>query len=93
MVVELLASLFASATCCGHASSCVLLCRRGWVVMRLDLHRGGVGGIVAITPIAIEVWTSLWWNDRGHVGSERGSHAPIHCAWSCSSDRWEWVLR
>jgi hypothetical protein len=61
--------------------------------MCLDLHRGGVGGIVAITPIAIEVWTSLWWNDRGHVGSERGSHAPVHCAWSCSSDRREWVLR
>jgi hypothetical protein len=31
--------------------------------MYSDLHREGVGGIVAITPVAVEVWMSLWWND------------------------------
>jgi hypothetical protein len=32
----------------------------------------GVCGIVAVTPIAIEVWTSWWWNDRGHVWIRAG---------------------
>jgi hypothetical protein len=31
-----------------------------------------VGGIVAVTSVAVEVWMSSW-NDRGHVRSERGS--------------------
>jgi hypothetical protein len=30
MGVELLASLSVDAMRCGHASSCVLLCHRGW---------------------------------------------------------------
>jgi hypothetical protein len=59
--------------------------------VRPDLRREGLGGIVAVTPIAVEVWTSSSWNDRGHVGSERGSHAPVHSAQSCSSHRREWV--
>jgi hypothetical protein len=50
-----------------------------------NLCREGVGGIVVVTPITIEVWMSSWWNDRGDVGSERGSHIPIHCARSCPS--------
>jgi hypothetical protein len=57
---------------------------------RIRVERG-VGGIVAITPIAAEVWMSSWWNDRGHVGSERGSCAPIHHARSLPSYRREWV--
>jgi hypothetical protein len=40
----------------------------------------GVGGIVAITLVTVEVWMSPWWNDRGHVGSGRGSRAPVHYA-------------
>jgi hypothetical protein len=32
-----------------------------------DLCREGVGSIVAITPVTVEVWMSWWWNDRGHV--------------------------
>jgi hypothetical protein len=51
----------------------------------------GVGGIVVIAPVAVEVWMSLWWNDRGHVRSEHGSRAPIHYAWSRPSHRREWV--
>jgi hypothetical protein len=50
--------------------------------MRSDLHREGLGGIVVVAPVAIVVWMSSWWNDRGHVGSERGSHTPVHCAWN-----------
>jgi hypothetical protein len=42
----------------------------------------GLGGIVVVTPITVEVWLSSWWNDRGHVGSGRGSRAPVDCAWS-----------
>jgi hypothetical protein len=34
---------------------------------------------------------SWWWNDRGHVGSGRGSHAPVDCAQLRPSHRWEWV--
>jgi hypothetical protein len=50
-----------------------------------------VGGIVVVTPVAVEVWMSSWWNDRGHVGSGRGSRAPVHCARSRPSHRREWV--
>jgi hypothetical protein len=50
-----------------------------------------VGGIVSVTPIAVELWMSWWWNDQGHVRSERGSRAPVHCARSRPSYRWEWV--
>jgi hypothetical protein len=50
---------------------------------------GGLGGIVVIPPVAVEVWMSSWWNDRGHVGSERGSRAPVDCARSHPSHRRE----
>jgi hypothetical protein len=53
----------------------------------------GLGGIVIITPIAIELWMSSWWNDQGHVESGCGSHAPVDYARSCPSHRWEWVPR
>jgi hypothetical protein len=36
---------------------------------------------------------SSWWNDRGHVGSERGSRAPVDCVRSRPSHRREWVTR
>jgi hypothetical protein len=60
----------------------------GWY-RPLDSHREGVGGIVVVTPVAVEVWMLSWWNDRGRVGLERGSHGPVHCARSCPSHRWE----
>jgi hypothetical protein len=50
-----------------------------------------LGGIVVITPVAIEVWMSLWWNNRGHAGSGRGSRAPVDCARSRPSHLWERV--
>jgi hypothetical protein len=53
----------------------------------------GLGGIVAVTSIAVKVWMSWWWNDRGHVGSGRGSRAPIDCARSCPSHQQERVPR
>jgi hypothetical protein len=57
-----------------------------------DLRReGGLGGIVTIIPVAVEEWMSSWWNDRGHIGSERDSHVPIHNARSCPSHWWDWV--
>jgi hypothetical protein len=51
----------------------------------------GLGGIVVITPVAIEVWMSSWWNDWGHVGSRHGSRAPVDCARSHPSHQWERV--
>jgi hypothetical protein len=57
---------------------------------RIHIERG-LGGIVVVTPVAIEVWVSSWWNDRGRVGSKRGSHAPVHCAQSRPPHRREWV--
>jgi hypothetical protein len=56
-----------------------------------NLRREGVGGTGVVTPIAVEVWMSSWWNDRGHIGSEHGFRAPIHCARSRPSHRREWV--
>jgi hypothetical protein len=53
----------------------------------------GLGGIVVVTPIAIEVWVSSWWNDRGHVGSRHGSCAPVDGARSRLSHRRERVPR
>jgi hypothetical protein len=47
----------------------------------------GLGGIVAITTITVEIWMSSWWNDRGYVGSGRGSRAPVDCARSRPSHR------
>jgi hypothetical protein len=47
----------------------------------------GLGGIVVVTPITVEVWMSSWSNDLGHVGSGRGSCAPIDCARSHPSHR------
>jgi hypothetical protein len=79
---DLLASLSASAACYGHALSCASLCAE----RRL-------GGIVVVTPVAVEVWMSWWWNDRGHVGSGCGSRAPVECARSHPSHRWEQVPR
>jgi hypothetical protein len=59
--------------------------------MCLDSCKEGVGGIVVVTPVAVEVWSSSWWNEQSHVGSERGSHVPIHCAGLCPSHQWEWA--
>jgi hypothetical protein len=53
----------------------------------------GLGGIVIVTPVAVVVWMSWWWNDQGHVESGRGSCAPIDCAQSRPSHRWEQVPR
>jgi hypothetical protein len=49
----------------------------------LDLCRG--------MDVAVEVWMSLWWNDRGHIRSGHGSHAPVDYAWSRPSRRQERV--
>jgi hypothetical protein len=46
---------------------------------------------VVVTLVAVEVWMSSWWNGQGHVGSGRGSRAPIDCAWSHLSHQWERV--
>jgi hypothetical protein len=59
---------------------------------RICVERG-LGGIVVITPIAVEVWVSWWWNDWGHVGSEHGFRAPIDRARSRPSHRRERVPR
>jgi hypothetical protein len=53
----------------------------------------GLGGIVVVTPVAVEVWMSSWWNGQGHVGSGHGFRAPIDCARSGPSHRWERVLQ
>jgi hypothetical protein len=37
-----------------------------------DLRREGVRQNSCHHPVAVEVWISSWWNDRGHIGSERG---------------------
>jgi hypothetical protein len=49
----------------------------------------GLGGIVIVTPVDVEVWVLSWENDRGHVESGSGSCAPIDCARSRPSHRWE----
>jgi hypothetical protein len=59
---------------------------------RICIERG-LGGIVVVTPIAVEVWMSSWWNDRGYIGSGHGSRAPVECARSRLSHRREQVLR
>jgi hypothetical protein len=59
---------------------------------RIYVERG-LGGIVVVTPVAVEVWMSWWWNDRGHVGLGRGSCATVDCAWSRPSHRRERVPR
>jgi hypothetical protein len=46
---------------------------------RICVERG-LDGIVVVTPVAVEVWMSWWWIDRGHVGLGRGSHAAVDCA-------------
>jgi hypothetical protein len=48
---------------------------------RIRVERG-LGGIMVVTPTAIEVWMSSCWNDRGHVVLGHGSRAPVDCAWS-----------
>jgi hypothetical protein len=80
---------------CNMLWPCFVLCapmssRMGSVCTWICVERG-LGGIVVAAPVVVDVWTSSWWNDRRHVGSERGSHAPIHCARSCPSHQWEWV--
>jgi hypothetical protein len=39
----------------------------------------GLSGIVVVTPVAVEVWMSSWWNDWGHVGLGHGSRALVDC--------------
>jgi hypothetical protein len=80
-----------------HAVATFVLCasvlsRMGGMGARICVERG-LGGIIVVTLIAIEVWASLWWNDRGHVGSERGSHTLVPCAWSCLSHLQGWAPR
>jgi hypothetical protein len=41
--------------------------RMGGTYARICVERG-LGGIVAITPVAVEVWMSSWWNDRIMLG-------------------------
>jgi hypothetical protein len=55
---------------------------------RICVERG-LGGIVIVTLIAIEVCVLSWWNDWGHVESGRGSRAPVDCARSHPSHPWE----
>jgi hypothetical protein len=74
---------------------CFVLCasvplRTGSIGARICIERV-LGGIVVVTPAAIEVWMSSWWNDRGHVGLGHGSCAPVDCARSCPSHRREQV--
>jgi hypothetical protein len=59
---------------------------------RICIERG-LGGIVVVIPVAVEVWMSSWWNDRGHVRSGRGSRTAVDCARSCPSHRRERVPR
>jgi hypothetical protein len=80
---------------CNTLWSCFVLCasvssRMGGTCALICVERG-VGGIVVVTPVAVEVCILSWWSDRGNVGSERGSHAPVHRARSCPSYRREWV--
>jgi hypothetical protein len=76
---------------------CLVLCasmplRMGYMGARICIEMG-LGGIVIVTPVAVEVWMPLWWNDRGHVESGRGSCAPVDRARSRPSHRWERVSR
>jgi hypothetical protein len=76
------ALLFCLSICwCCMLWPCLVLCasvplRTGDMGTRICIERG-LGGIVVITPIAVEVWLSSWWNDRGHVGSGHGSCASV----------------
>jgi hypothetical protein len=54
---------------------------------------GGLGGIVVVIPVAVEVWMLSSWNDRGHVRLGRGSRTAVDYAWSHLSHRWERVPR
>jgi hypothetical protein len=56
---------------------------------RPDLRREGVRWYSCRHPVAVEVWMSSWWNDRGHVVSGRGSCAPVDYARSRPSHRWK----
>jgi hypothetical protein len=53
---------------------------------RICVERG-LGSIVVVTPVVVEVWVLSWWNDRGYVGLGRGSRAPVDCARSRLSHR------
>jgi hypothetical protein len=77
---------------------CLVLCasvplRTGDMGARICVERGLLGGIVVITPVAVDVWMSSWWNDWGHVGLGLGSCAPVDCARSRPSHRQERVPR
>jgi hypothetical protein len=51
----------------------------------------GLGGIVIVTPVAIEVWMLSWWNDRGRVGLGCGFRALVGYVRSRPSHRCERV--
>jgi hypothetical protein len=60
MGVELLASPSAGAMCYGHASFCASVpSRMGGACSRICIERE-LGSIVAVTPVAVEVWTLSW---------------------------------
>jgi hypothetical protein len=50
--------------------------RTGGLGTRICVERG-LGGIVVITPVIVEVWMSSLLNDRDHVGSGHGHVRPI----------------
>jgi hypothetical protein len=81
---------------CNVLWPCFVLCasvpsRMDGTCARICVERGGRWHSCRY-PRPVEVWTLSWWNDRCHVGSERGSRVPVHCAWSCPSHRREWAL-
>jgi hypothetical protein len=80
-------ALWSRFVLCAFASA-----RMGGACAWICVERG-LGTIVVVTPVVVEAWTPSWWNDRGHVESYHGSHAPVHCVWSCPSHHYEWVLR
>jgi hypothetical protein len=74
---------------------CFVLCasvplKTGDMGARICVERG-LGGIVVVTLVAVEVWMSSWWNDQGQVGLGRSSCAPIDYARSRPSHWWEQV--
>jgi hypothetical protein len=47
---------------------CFCTIEDGWCVCP-DCVERELGSTTVVTPVAVEAWTSSWWNDRGHVGS------------------------
>jgi hypothetical protein len=64
--------------------------RMGGMGAQIRVERG-LGGIVAVTPDAVEVWMSGGGMTRVMLGQARGSHVPVHCARSRLSHQREWV--